>query len=380
MSERPLRVLQVTQYLDIGGLETVIIELCRRLDRSRFEVEVLCLNGIDPDYIQSLTVERIPVHLFLKDSRIDFSYFFRVAHFIRKGKFDVLHAHSGCFFYAMIFARLARIKLVLTAHGLPVEKGMKGRIEEKLALRGCQALVPVSEEIGKVFVQRVPRVQSKIRINVNGIDVDRFLPCNEQGFKAVIADRYRLPANRFMVGSVGRLEPVKNYAMLLRAFARLEMEPDLLPAHLIFVGTGSLQKDLEKMTENLNLSERVSFLGMQYRVQEILPLLDVFVLSSFTEGTSISLLEAQACGVPAVVTDVGGNGYVVRHGENGFLCKVNDDEAMAAALRKLRDAPSLEENMGMAARRRILEVFGLDSMVRRYEKIYHDIASTDLRK
>jgi glycosyltransferase involved in cell wall biosynthesis len=194
--------------------------------------------------------------------------------------------------------------------------------------------------------------------------------------RAAAAKRYGLPADAFTVGSVGRLEPEKNYSMLLRAFALLAAGSSR-PACLVLVGEGSRRAELEAQAAELGIADRVRFLGMQYRVSEILPLLDVFVLTSLTEGTSISLLEAQASGVPAVVTDVGGNGFIVRDGENGFLCAVNDDTAMAEMMCRLRDEPALARRMAEAARRRVRDGLDLGSMVRGYEHLYRRLASVD---
>jgi glycosyltransferase involved in cell wall biosynthesis len=363
------RVMHVALSLEIGGLETVIKELCQRLDSSRFTSEVLCLQGFDPDNIGELKEKGIPVHLMRKRHKFDLGYFFRVARLIRRQGIDVLHAHSGCFFYAAIFARLAGVKrFIYTAHGLPILNRLQDRVEDHLAGMACSAIVPVSEEIRKVLEGRMPLAKGKMVPILNGIDTDRFRPFAAEGDCRRMLLKYALPEKSFLVGSVGRLDPVKNYPMLLRAFARLprgSREP-----HLVFVGDGPCRRELEKMAEEMGIAARVTFLGRQYRVHEIMPLLDVFVLSSITEGTSVALLEAQACGVPAVVTDVGGNGNIIRHGESGFLCGVNDDSVMAGALERLRGDCGSAQSMGLRARARVIDLFGLDAMVRHHERIY----------
>jgi glycosyltransferase involved in cell wall biosynthesis len=214
----------------------------------------------------------------------------------------------------------------------------------------------------------MPLSKGKMVPILNGIDTDRFRPFADVAERQRMLARYNLPEGSFLIGTVGRFDPVKNYPMLLRAFARLPR--GIREPHLVFVGDGPCRRELEKMAEEMGIAGRVTFLGRQYRVHEILPLLDVFVLSSITEGTSVALLEAQACGVPAVVTDVGGNGFIVSHGENGFLCEVNDDSAMADDLERLRGDCGLALSMGLRARARVIDLFGLESMVRRHERIY----------
>jgi glycosyltransferase involved in cell wall biosynthesis len=369
------RLMHVTLSMDIGGLETVIKELCLRLAPDRFSSEVLCLRGYDEDNIAQLSEGGIPVHVQRKNHKFDLPYFLRVANFLRQRKIDVLHAHSGCFFYAALFARLAGIRrFVYTAHGLPVLNRLQDRIEDNLAGLACSAIVPVSQEIQEVLQKRMPRAKNKMQLILNGIDTDRFRPLVDMQERQGFLSKYGLPEGAFLVGSVGRLDPVKNYPMLLRAFAQMSDASDR-SCSLVLIGDGPCRSELEILGNELGISERMIFLGRQYRVWEILPLLDVFVLSSFTEGTSVALLEAQACGVPAVVTHVGGNGSIVSQRENGFLCRVNDDEAMAAVLGRLRTDQELAGQMRNAARKRVLDGFGLHAMVQRYEALYRDCAS-----
>jgi len=374
LTRKRLKILQVTQYLDIGGLETMILELCRHLDRTLFDVEILCLNGYDPQYIQRVIDNGISVHLLKKKHRFDLGFFLRITKFIRERQIDVLHAHSGCFFYVALFAIFSRVKIyIYTAHGLPVLKRLQDIVEDNLATLIVDTIVPVSVEIAEVLARRMPQSRRKMRLIINGIDTRRFSPRPEARQLHEVSAQYGLDTNIFWVGSVGRLESVKNYSMLIKAFASMNGVPGR-KAGLVLVGEGSQMQMLQQLARDYDVEYQVVFLGMQYRIHEILPLLDVFVLSSLTEGTSISLLEAQACGIPAVVTDVGGNGFVVRNEENGFLCAVDDVVAMAVALCRLRDEPETAKKMALASRQRVLDGLDLDSMVKQYQRLYlqHD--------
>ncbi|MFZ0945097.1 MAG: glycosyltransferase [Syntrophobacteraceae bacterium] len=366
-----VNILHVSQYIEIGGLETLIVEMCKKIDKEIFNVDILCLNGFDDKYVENIRQFDIGISVIRKNYKFDYSFIRKVCRYINEKEIDVVHAHGGCFFYSALFSAFSKSKrFIYTAHGMPLSNDVKSILEDQIAGLFCDDIVAVSDEIHATFSHRIPGAKEKIKVIINGIDTDRFRPFPDDSRRVAMAERYRLPKDCFIVGSVGRLEPVKNYPLLLRAFARMEAEPGKRPSHLVLVGEGSQRAELEALAGNLGLSGRVSFLGMQYLVHDILPLFDAFVLSSFTEGTSISLLEAQACGVPAVVTDVGGNGLVVRHGENGFLCPSNEDAAMATDLRCLRDDPLPAQRMRAAARKRVTEEFDLDSMVRRYEELY----------
>ena len=364
------KVLHITSYLAIGGLETVIIELCRRLDRALFDVEILCLNGYDPQFIQPVVNANISVHLIKKRYRFDFGFFFRVARFVKDKQVDVIHAHSGCYFYAALFTLLAGVKtFIYTAHGLPILLRLQDRIEDNLATLLVDTIVPVSEEIKETLLQWMPLSRRKLHLIINGVDTERFHPQPELRHHPEMIAKYGLNPEFFWIGSVGRLEPEKNYSMLLRAIAGTNHRSGRR-IKLALVGDGSQMRTLQELAAALGIEQQMLFLGQQLSVHEILPLFNVFVLSSLTEGTSISLLEAQACGVPAVVTDVGGNGFIVRHGTNGFLCPVNDVEAMASALCRLRDEPSIWHAMATAARERVEIELNLNSMLGQYQKLY----------
>ena len=137
------------------------------------------------------------------------------------------------------------------------------------------------------------------------------------------------------------------------------------------MGEHDQQDHLLYLVKKLKLSKYIRFLGVQYNIHEILPLFRFFVLSSFTEGTSISLLEAQACGIPVVVTDVGGNKNVVKNGINGYLCPSDDDEKMAEYMRRLIEDQELCRKMGHHGRDRVVRNYSVQVMAEKYLQIYN---------
>jgi len=371
MSIKLLRVLQITLTLEIGGLETLVIELSKQLIKRGIEIEVVCLSNVDTDYVTGLKEYKIPIHVFKKKYRWDFGFFLQVARFIREKQFDIVHAHSGCFLCGALFSRLAGVKkYIYTAHGMPIQTGLKARTEDIFASLMTDCVVSVSFEL-EVFLKKWLIFNCcSFETIINGVDTNKFKRITDFSEKRRLLKKYELPVDQFLVGSVGRLEPVKNYGMLLQAFAKLMAEFGN-NIHLLLIGEGVQKKELIRLAEELKVSQNVHFLGMQYNVHELLPLLDVFVLSSLTEGTSISLLESQACGVPAVVTDVGGNGFVVSSGENGYLCPLNDHEAMAENILKIIRDDDCSSLLKKNARKKAESLFSVYSMVEKYEKLYY---------
>ncbi|PHR27529.1 MAG: hypothetical protein COA36_08845 [Desulfotalea sp.] len=369
MTNEKLRILHVTLVIDIGGLEKIIFELGKVFVEQGVEVEVLCLRGINADYLANINNPSIPVFMMRKKGRFDIGYHYRVARFLKRKSFDVIHAHSGCFWDSALFYLFSGVKkFIYTAHGLPIVNGLKVRAEDIISGFIVDTVVAVSTEIELVMRKCLIFNDRKITTILNGVDTSVFVPLKDKE-KQNLLKKYKLPQNNYRIGSIGRLAPEKNYQMLLRSFALLIGECDE-NIDLLLVGSGCMEKSLQRLAGDLGIEENVFFLGVQHKIYEILPLFNVFVLSSYTEGTSISLLEAQSCGVPAVVTDVGGNGFVVKDGKNGMICQVDDVFAMSACLKVLLENPELCIEYGENARLRVEEDFSLKKMATKYAQLY----------
>jgi len=369
---KKLKILLVTLYIDIGGLEKLLFEMGGFLLLHGYEVEILCLRSVDQAYIDNISSYNIPIHVMRKKGRMDFGFHYRVARFIREKNFDIIHAHSGCFWDAALFTLLAGCKrYIYTAHGIPFEHGLKSRFEDIIAGFIVDKVVAVSTEINEVHRARLVFNKEKVITVINGVNTDVFMPlCMEE--KKIFLDKYSLPEGYFFVGSVGRLAKEKNYQMLITAFAKIVQYDNNSPIGLVLVGGGAMESELRALASRLGVRDKVFFLGICYEVQKVVALLDVFVLSSLTEGTSISLLEAQACGVPAIVTDVGGNSNIIDHGKNGFLCTVDDFDQMAEQMLRFVDDSRLLSECSRNARQRVVQNFSLQAMMGHYINIYHN--------
>lgn len=369
-----INIVHVTQYLEIGGLESFILELCKTVDKDLFNVTVLCLGGYDESYRESLARCGVAVDLIRKNAKYDWRFFLRASKYLKHRKINIIHAHGGCLLYSAIIGRLSGAKrIIFTGHGMPIASGLKASIEELISLSFTDKIVAVSCQVADYYRKYDPLFKNKIQIIVNGIDQNRYVPCEDGGLISEWKALFKLPFNKRIIGSVGRLERVKNYQLLLKAFSET-VHTYNNDAHLVLVGTGSEERDLRSLADRLMIEDRISFLGMQYDLHRIYPLFDVFALSSTTEGTSISLLEAQSCGVPAVVTDVGGNSAIIRDDSNGYLCPSGDYYAIAKRFDHLLNNDEVLSDMKRASRRTIVEKFTIQSMVEEYQRLYMDFS------
>jgi glycosyltransferase involved in cell wall biosynthesis len=178
-----------------------------------------------------------------------------------------------------------------------------------------------------------------------------------------------IPKDAIVLGTVARLDPIKNHAMMIDAAARLsENHENLL---LVIVGDGPERVSLEKRIEEQGMRQHVRITGYRRDARYCYGLMDVFLLTSFSEGTAMTLLEAMAAGLPVVATRVGGNPEIVRDGETGYIIESGDTDSLVDRLNRLIENPAMKSEFGEQGRRRFEARFHVHHMVKGYESLYH---------
>lgn len=353
----PIRVVHIVTTLAIGGLEKVVLDLVRCRTRDVFDMRVVCLD--DSGVLQrgfadaGVAVETIGTTGSVPQ-RI-----WRLAQRLGQLQPHLVHTHNPqAHLHGAIAAKIARVPAVVhTRHGRGYADRAVVSAFSRLATRWTDWFVTVSDDAADVARsnERVPA--RKLIVVHNGIDVDRFTAGQPMGD--------RLPGRAI---TVGRLDPIKDQLTLLRA---VRLVVDANPAfQLDVIGDGPSRPELEALQSELGLAHHVHFHGYQEQVGPFLAGSDFFVLSSISEGVSLALLEAMASGLPAVVTDVGGNREVMVPGETGYMVPAGSPEALADALLKIQADPARLHRMAEAARRRVEASFNLRTVVATYENLY----------
>jgi L-malate glycosyltransferase len=356
-----INILVVILSLEIGGMEQVVAELVSHVDRTKFNIIIACLESLGP-IGRELAAQNINViHVDKMSSLWSFLYPRNLVRQIHKCGCNVVHVHSGAWHKAAIAARLCGIRNVIyTEHGRFYPDSKLLIFLDRLYAPLTRHVVTVSSRLSDYMnsVVRIPR--SKILTIPNGIDVERFrssrrMPCESDSLQ---------------VGTIARLAPVKDIATLIRAMGIVHRyKPGMC---LIIVGDGPERSALEALVRQLDLLSVVAFRGYERDIPEILKDIDIFALSSLSEGTSITLLEAMASGKPVVVTNVGGNPEVVEEGVNGLLVPARDPDSLAKALLKIAGNPDLRRSMAEANINKIGKHYSVQSMVRLYEALYRE--------
>lgn len=367
-----MRITHVVENLNRGGLERVVIDLVERQQASGHDCQVVCL--FEPGQLAP-QVERlgIPLAACGKGSGLDLRALARMRAAVRAHRPEVLHTHNAmAHYYAVLATAFMRLRRVNTRHGLAnVPYSRRREALYKAAMRFSDAGAVVCDKARDFFVGQGIIPEGKAVTVYNGIPVERFAPRNAAARARLLAlAGWAEPC--VVAGIVARLTVAKDHATLLQAMALAHAEAPQL--RLVVVGDGPLRAALEARRAELGLGGEVRFLGDRSDVGELLAGLDVFVLSSITEGYSISLLEACAAALPVVATDVGGNGEIIRDGVNGLLVAPGAPRAFADAMVRLARDPALREQVAQRALRFAREQASVEAMAERYLALYRKAA------
>ncbi len=363
-------VAHIVQNLDVGGLERVVINLMRGTDPGRYRPMLYTLGpgGALADGVEEMGFD---VRRFAKPAGLDWGLFLRLARQLRADGARVVHSHNySPLIYGSVSGRLAGVGgHVYTAHGAKTASRRGTRRMQRFGL--VDDIVFVSDDARRVSLAAGAVEDRHLHTIVNGIDVDSYLRGDEP--RGRIRAEFGIGADTPVAGIVARLTPAKDHINLFDAMSLLRR--DLPGVRCLVVGDGELRADLERAVLERGLSGCVTFTGSRSDIADILAAFDVFVLSSYTEGLAVTLLEAMAAGLPIVATRVGGNVEAVADQETGIIVPPRDAASLASALGAMLGDPVRARRMGAAGRLRCRERFGLPAMVARYQELYDRVAS-----
>ena len=364
----PLRIVYVLTSLGVGGAERQVAALGRSMSRDGHAVSLLVLR---PPLAEELDTALPIIHLNLRKNPFSLAAaLFRARRVLLDLHPDLVHSHS---FHANIFARLLRLAgaspvVLSTVHNI-----YEGGRLRMLAYRVTDGLslhtTAVSQAVAQRFIERKAVPLRKISVLTNAIDLSEFTPDHIRRAET----RTRMAAGEnFIWLAAGRLSPAKDYPTLLRAFAQLRTSNPSTRLWMTGQGTRAELDALEAAAASLNLTERVSWLGLRRDLPALLDAADAFVLSSAWEGMPLVVAEAMAMEKPVVATDVGGVRELVA--EAGLIVPPHSPKSLAEAMQSvMHQSNELRQAHGHAARLRIRQHFNLDSRTDEWESFYQDL-------
>ena len=371
MPQAKANLAYVVNSLNPGGTEKLVIDMSLQFERD-YTVSVVCLD-VPGEWADQLRARGIPVVCLWRQPGLDLSMPVLLAKFFKESSIDIVHAHqcTAWFYSALARIRYSKPKLLFQEHGRffpEVNNPIRRLINRVIISRLTSRAVAVSEDIRERLVVYEGLRHSAIEVVYNGV---RLGPTVDTDGTKSLRRELGLHIDDFVVGTIGRLDSIKNIPMFLKSVVIAKRDSPNLRA--IVVGDGPEKSALELLARSYGLSDCVQFLGHRSDIGPLLSCFDLFVLSSLSEGISLALLEAVAQKTPVAVTAVGGNPEVVVGNATGWLVPFEAEDALARAIVEARCHPAKGERYAAAAYERFLELFRFDTMIDNYQLIYAEM-------
>ncbi|QOL50956.1 TIGR03088 family PEP-CTERM/XrtA system glycosyltransferase [Massilia litorea] len=372
-------VVHLIYRLDFGGLETLLVDCINHMPPERYRHAIVCLTDYTA-FANKITRPGVELYALHKQPGLGLGIHVKLFKLLRALRPAILHTYNfACAEYAVpAWAAGVRVR-IHAEHGRdasdPQGLNRKHNLLRRALVPWIDRYVPVSHDLAR-WLQNVVKIPAaKSQLIMNGVDTVRYAP--------------NLPAatmpwtgadQPFVIGTVGRLQDVKDQATLIEAFALLRAARPAAQEgkglRLAIVGDGPLRARLEQKAQDAGVADLVWFAGARNDIPELMRSFDLFALSSIAEGTPVTLLEAMACGVPVVATAVGGIPEVVQDGVNGALVPASNAPALAEALGRYVDDRARVAGHGVAAREKIERHYSVAAMVGAYTALYDQLCNS----
>lgn len=366
-----LKILQVSSAQAFGGGERHLVDLARSLADLGHDVRVAArFNSqlLDELKLPSGNVTTLPMH-----NALDAQSATALARLVRSEAIEIVHAHMAHDYPLAAYAvrRNPSARLIVTRHVLfPLNR------LHKITLAHVSRLIAVSHAVGRELRAQGLIAAQKITVIQNGIDLKRIEAARHRFNRTEFCQRWDLPAESSLVGSIGTFTSLKGHEDFLQAAATLQNRS----AFFVISGTESpatknYRRRLENLIEQLGLADRVRLIGRMDDISELHCALDVFVSASHSESFGLAIVEAMASGTAVVATETEGAKEIIEDGKTGVLVPIGATQAMANAIGKLLDDRSQRDDLGHNGRVRARERFSLERMVDETVEVYEQALS-----
>ncbi|MBK4734278.1 TIGR03088 family PEP-CTERM/XrtA system glycosyltransferase [Noviherbaspirillum pedocola] len=367
-NDTPL-VVHLIYRFDFGGLETLVAECINRMPKDQYRHAIVCLTGYT-DFASKISRPDVQLIALNKPPGLAPGIHWKLYRLLRQLRPAVLHSYNlAAIEYAFTAAAAGVPVRVHAEHGRdaadPQGLNRKHNMLRRWLVPFIDRYIPVSADLQRWLGQVVGVPTAKTLMIANGVDTERFRPRIEPR-----------DGDEFVIGTVGRIQDVKNHKGLVEAFVLLR---EMLPQRalrLVIVGNGPLFEPLKQQVADANLQDAVWLAGSRTDIPELMRDFDVFALPSIAEGTPVTILEAMATGLPVVASKVGGIPEVVDEGATGLLVPPSDARSLAEALAVYARDPALAARHGAAGRQRVERSNSIAAMVSGYARLYDALRAT----
>lgn len=368
-------IAHVIYHFGMGGLENGLVNIINRLPDKQYRHVVICMTG--HDHFKERLNKSVEIYDMHKKPGKDLMVYYRLWKVLRKIKPDIVHTRNLSALEAQLPALLAGVPIRIHGeHGRDVHDldGNNKRYQQirKLFSYMVDHYIPLSQDLKNYLTQKVGIKDNKITTICNGVDTNKFHAHKNISSQLLDVPEGFLNKDTLVIGTVGRLEQVKDQMNLLNAFILLLKQPEVKDKDikLLLVGDGSQKNKLLQKIKAEQIQEKVWLAGSRDEVPQLMSLISVFVLPSLAEGISNTILEAMACSLPVIATEVGGNSELVINGQTGWIVPRSDPEAIKDKCLLYITSPALQKKHSQQARKTIEQYFSIDTMVNNYNRVY----------
>jgi len=371
----PLKTLFLLTSMPVGGAETLLVDLIRRMERHRFTPEIACLKGLD-ELGEVMSREVKATSNFLT-SKYDLRVLPKLTSYLIRNKVDaVVTVGAGDKMFwgrlAAFFARTPVVASALHSTGWPDGVSKLNRILTPIT----DTFIAVAEEHGRFLREESGFPEKKVRVIPNGVDTQRFRRDIAAG--SAVREEFQIPMDAPVCGIVAALRPEKNHELFINGAQRIRQRfPD---AQFLIVGDGAERAKLETLAKILRIDDVVHFLGTRNDVPSVLAAMNCMLLTSKMEANPVSILEALATEVPVVATRVGSISTTVINDHTGFLVEPGNVGDLVEKVATVLQDPDMASQLGRNGRELVESEWSVDVMVRGYQdmitRIYDEKAKS----
>ena len=363
-----IRILEVIRQGQIGGGESHLLDLIRFLDKT--EIEPICLSFTDGEMIYQLKKMGIKCHIIETEKPFDFKIQKQIKQLLQTEKIQLVHAHGSRAASNMIWpSRSLHLPLIYTVHGWSFHDD-QSPIIKKLRILSEKCICHYSNEVICVSQSNADTGKNTFRLRrchviENGINLERFNPKNL--FNDIRNDIH-FDSNAFIIGFIARCTKQKNPIVFLQALEIAHNQNSNIKG--LFVGEGDMDEEVNTYIQSHHMESYLHRSAFRTDIPELLNAINVYCLPSLWEGLSIALLEAMAMEKAIIATPTDGTNEVIQNDKNGIIIPFNDSQALATAITRLADSPSLSAKYGQAARSIVEERFNAKRVAEAVTTIY----------
>jgi len=367
---KKIKILHVTFDMTIGGTQQVIRQLVENIDSTKFIADIVCIDNRLGELGVIVQNNGVKVHLMDRQHGFDYALILQLKRLININNYDLIHCHQySPYVYGLLASILTSAKVIFTEHGrfYPDYGTWKRKVINPILSLFTSQITTISQATKKALVKFENFKEDNIDVIYNGVIDNSHFHVDE----ALLKVQFDIPGDVFIFGTISRLQPIKNQLMMINAFKDVnEINPD---THLLIVGDGEMKDQLKSLVDKLGLLDSVTFTGFQKNPYQFHQIIDTFLLSSFSEGASMTLLEAMSFSTPCVVTDVGGNAELIIDKENGVVVKNDVKDEFSKGMLLLLNDNVFYKHCGLNAKLFYNDTFTVTKMVSHFETTINQV-------